>query len=1030
MNISEIAIRRPVLAWMLMISLILFGWLAFREMGISQLPDVDFPVVSISTSLEGASPEVMETEVVDLIENAVISVEGITSMSSTMRPGSASVSLEFDLDKNLDVAVQEIQTKLVQIQRRFPQDTEVPSVSKSNPEDQPIMWLAVASDKMSRRDLMSFVRDQLRTKFLTVPGVADINLGGLVDPAMRVDISQEKLSRYAMTVADVVAAIKSEHLEVPAGRIENKDRELSIRSMSEARSAEELADIPIARRGGSPVFSQIYLRDLAQVEDGLADARRRSRAMGAPAVGLGIKKQRGANAVAVAKAIKQRLIDIKTGLPEGVDIGVNFDSTKFIEESIQELNFTIILAAILTAFVCWLFLGSVSATINVILAIPTSIIGTFIVLKAMHFTLNLFTLLGLSLAIGIVVDDAIMVLENIVRHREMKKGRVRAARDGAVEIGFAALAATVAVVAIFLPVAFMKGLIGKYFFQFGVTISVAVLLSLLEALTLAPMRCSQFLYVGPRATKFGRGVELVLEKLAIAYRLVLPQALRYRWLVLVGSGVLVWASLTAVKSLRKELVPPQDQGSLLVRLKTPEGSSLDYTDRKMAEIEALVAAMPDVARYFGAVGGFGGGDVNSAVLFVTLKPLKQRSIDSVEKKSLSQQEFALKLRKDLSAVKGVRAFVQDLSLAGFGGRRGYPVEFNLRGPDWTTLTETVKRVKEVMEKSGLVTDVDSDFRGFVDEVHVKPDRRKAAERGVSASDIGDSIGALFGGITAGSFSRGGNRYDVRVRLLGAERADPADIRKIMLRNNRGELVPLADIASVEVEKGVTSITRQDRERAISIYGNLAPKVSQADAIARLQRDVSSILPNGYRIVPGGSSSSLSEAFGGLTFALLLGIAVAYMVLAAQFNSFIHPVTVLLALPFSITGAFLALRLMDQSINIYSAIGIILLTGIVKKNSILLVDFTNQKREEGLGVREALIEACPTRLRPILMTSISTIVAAIPAAMTLGPGAESRAPMAVAVIGGVIVSTVLTLFVVPCFYSFVPGSFQRQTATLD
>ncbi len=1030
MNISEISIRRPVFAWMLMISLILFGALAFRGMGISQLPDVDFPVVSISTSLEGASPEVMESEVVDLIENAVISVEGITSISSTMRPGSASVSLEFDLEKNLDVAVQEIQTKLAQIQRRFPKDTDVPSVSKSNPEDQPIMWLAVSSDKMAPRDLMAFVSNQLRTKFLTVPGVADVNIGGLVDPAMRVDLSQAKLSRFSMTVSDVIAAIKSEHLEVPAGRIESKDKELSIRSMSEASSAEELGAIPIARRGGSPVFSQIYLKDLAQVEDGLADARRRSRAMGAPAVGFGIKKQRGSNAVAVAKAVKQRITELKMSLPEGMDIAVNFDSTKFIEESIDELNLTIVLAAIFTAFVCWLFLGSMSATINVILAIPTSIIGSFIVLKSLNFTLNLFTLLGLSLAIGIVVDDAIMVLENIVRHREMKKGKVRAARDGAVEIGFAALAATVAVVAIFLPVAFMKGVIGKYFFQFGVTISVAVLLSLVEALTLAPMRCSQFLYVGPRKTKLGQGIEMILQKLASLYGAILPKALQHRWLVLIVSGLIFAGSLMLVRPLRKEFVPPQDQGSLLIRLKTPEGSSLNHMDRKMAEVEAKVAGMPDVARYFGSVGGFGGGDVSSAVLFVTLKPLAERSIDSTLKKKLSQQEFAVKLRNDLKEIKGVRAFVQDLSLSGFGGRRGYPVEFSLKGPDWTTLTEKVKTVRELMEKSGLVTDVDSDFRGFVDEVHVKPDRRKAAERGISAADIGETVGALFGGATAGSFTRGGNRYDVRVRLTANERADPDDIRKIMLRNNRGELVPLGDVASIAVEKGVTSITRQDRERAIAVYGNLAPKVSQADAIAKLQADIAAILPEGYRIVAGGSSNSFAEAFGGLRFALLLGIAVAYMVLAAQFNSFIHPITVLLALPFSITGAFLALLLMDQSLNIYSAIGIILLTGIVKKNSILLVDFTNQKREEGLGVREALIEACPTRLRPILMTSISTIVAAIPAAMTFGPGAESRAPMAIAVIGGVLVSTVLTLLVVPCFYSFMPGSFQRESMDLN
>jgi HAE1 family hydrophobic/amphiphilic exporter-1 len=1024
MNISEISIRRPVFAWMLMISLILFGWLGFRSMGISQLPDVDFPVVSISTSLDGASPEVMESDIVDLIENAVISVEGITSISSTMRPGSASVSLEFDLDKSLDVAVQEIQTKLSQIQRRFPKDTDVPSVSKSNPEDQPIMWLAVSSSSMSRRDLMTYVRDQIRSKFLTIPGVADINLGGLVDPAMRVDVSNDKLSKYAMTVTDVIGAIKSEHIELPAGRIENSEKELAIRSMSQAKSAEELGNIPVARRGGSPVFSNIRIKDLAHVEDGLSDARRRSRAMGEIAVGLGIKKQRGSNAVGVAKAVKKRLEELNKTLPAGVQIGVNFDSTKFIEESIDELNLTIVLAAILTAFVCWLFLGSMSATINVILAIPTSIIGSFIVLKAFNFTLNLFTLLGLSLAIGIVVDDAIMVLENIVRHREMKKGKVKAALDGSSEIGFAALAATVAVVAIFLPVAFMKGLIGKYFFQFGVTISVAVLLSLLEALTLAPMRCSQFLYVGPRKTKLGRAIESGLAGLAQAYKSILTKALDYRWAVLLVSIGIFVGSIFLIKPLRKEFVPPQDQGSLLVRIKTPEGSSLDYTDRKMAEVEAKVATMPTIARYFGSVGGFGGGDVNSAILFLTLKPVKERAIDPDLNKKPSQQEFATKLRKDLSEIKGMRAFVQDLSLSGFGGRRGYPVEFNLKGPEWNKLTEVVQNVKKTMEASGLVTDVDSDFRGFVDEVHVIPDRRKAAERGVSAADIGETVGILFGGTLAGSFERAGNRFDIRVRLTPNERSRPEDIKKILLRNNRGELVPLSEIADVKVEKGVTSITRQDRERAVSVYANLAPKVSQADAIAKLQKDITATLPEGYRIISGGSSESFKEAFNGLTFALLLGIAVAYMVLASQFNSFVHPLTVLLALPFSLSGAFLALLIADQSINIYSAIGMILLTGIVKKNSILLVDFTNQKREEGLTVREALIEACPTRLRPILMTSVSTIVAAIPAALTFGPGAESRAPMAVTVIGGVLVSTILTLLVVPCFYSFVPGGFNK------
>lgn len=1025
MNISEVSIRRPVFAWMLMISMLLFGWLGFREMGISQLPDVDFPVASISTTLEGASPEVLEADVIEPIENAVISVEGITSISSSMRPGSARVRLEFDLDRDLDVAVQEIQTRLAQVQRRLPPDTEVPSVSKSNPEDQPIMWLSVSSSTMSRKDLMAFVRDQLRARFLTVGGVADVFLGGLIDPVMRVDVSADKLARYDMTVSDVINAIRNEHVELPAGRIENADKEISIRMLGEATSEQEFANLPVARRGGGPVFSRIRLKDLANVEDGLADARRRSRAMGAAAVGLGIKKQRGSNAVGVAKAIKARLAEVSKSLPEGMEIGVNFDSTKFIEESIDELNFTLLLSALLTAVVCWLFLGSWSATVNVILAIPTSIIGSFFFLKWLGFTLNIFTLLGLSLAIGIVVDDSIMVLENIVRHREMKKGKVRAALDGAREISFAALAATVAVVAIFLPVAFMKGLIGKYFFQFGVTISVAVLLSLLEALTLAPMRCSQFLYVGPRRTVIGRGVEAGFQILAGWYRNVLPWILERRALTLGVSLAIFLGSLFLFTSLRKEFVPAQDQGRLLVRLKSPEGSSLDYTDRKMSDVEKILSNSPDVARYFGSVGGFGGGDVNSATLFITLKPAVERAVDPVLKRPRTQQEFADAIRKEFASVKGVRAFIQDLSFSGFGGRRGYPVEFDLRGPDWRGLMDAVEKVKKLMEDSGLVMDVDSDFRGLVDEVHVIPDRERAAARGISVTEIAQTVGAMFGGTGAGNYTGGGHRYEVRVRLDAADRKNPKDIEKVLLRNNRGELIRLGQVARIEVTKGLTAISREDRERAVSVYANLAPKVSQADAIAKLQKDVAAVLPDGYRIVPAGSSESFNEAIGGLAFALLLGVAVAYMVLGAQFNSFIHPVTVLLALPFSITGALIALLIMDQSINIYSAIGIILLSGIVKKNSIMLVDFTNQRREAGMDVRSALLDACPTRLRPILMTSLATIVAALPAAMTFGPGAESRAPMAIAVIGGVLVSTALTLLVVPCFYSLVPGKPFRQ-----
>ena len=495
MTLSDLSIKNPVFAWMLMAGLIIFGGISFHRMGVSQMPDVDFPVVSVHLTLEGAAPEVMETDVVDIVEDAITSIQGVREISSSVRQSQATVSIEFNLDRDIDVAVQEVQTKIAQAQLRLPKELDPPVVLKVNPQDQPIMWLGV-SGNVSKRDLMEFVQDRLKDQFQTVSGVGEIILGGFLERNLRVWLDGEKLQGQQLTVDDVIRAIQREHVEVPAGRIETGAQELNVRAMGEASTVEEFGNIIITTRAGAPVYKPIYLKDVAAIEDGLADVRRLSRINGQTAVGLGIKKQRGSNEVAVAHGILARMEEVKKQLPPAIEIGVNFNRTRFVEDSINELTFTLLLSALLTSLVCWLFLGSWSATLNILMAIPTSIVGSFICLYFFGFTLNTFTLLGLSLAIGIVVDDAIMVLENIVRFREQGLNRVEAARAGARQITFAALASTLAIIAIFLPVAFMTGIVGKFFFEFGVTISVAVALSLLEALTLAPMRCSQFLTVG------------------------------------------------------------------------------------------------------------------------------------------------------------------------------------------------------------------------------------------------------------------------------------------------------------------------------------------------------------------------------------------------------------------------------------------------------------------------------------------------------------------------------------------------------
>jgi HAE1 family hydrophobic/amphiphilic exporter-1 len=635
------------------------------------------------------------------------------------------------------------------------------------------------------------------------------------------------------------------------------------------------------------------------------------------------------------------------------------------------------------------------------------------------FTLNTFTVLGLTLVVGIVVDDAIMVLENIYRHREHGLGRVRAASVGAREITFAAAATSLAIVAIFLPVAFMKGIIGKFFFQFGVTISVAVLISLLEALTLAPMRCSRFLDLEKRG-RLGKQVELLFARLSAGYLRWLKPALHHRGWVMVAAAVFFVVSLGLVRFLRSEFVPSQDMSRVLVRFQTPVGTSLDATDRVFRQIEDFVAARPEVQKYSGAVGGFGGGEVNTGVMFITMFDPDERPRDPKLGRRPTQQDFMGVMRQAVNSIPGAKGVIQDISQGGFSASRGggFPVEFNIRGRDWDTLAKSAREIQEQMRQSGVVTDVDSDYQVGMPEVQVVPDRNKAADLGVSMAAIGETLNAAIGGQRVGKFKDKGRRFDIRVRLLAPQRQRPEDIDRLLVRTASGSLVHLADVARIEQRPTLQTITRRDRERAITMFANVAPGASQDKAISRSLEIARGVLPEGYRAIPSGSSQAFKESFDSLGFAFGLGLLVAYMVLATQFNAFTHPFTVLLALPFSISGALLALFLANQSLNVYSVLGMILLMGIAKKNSILLVDFTNQIREQGVERHEAILQACPVRLRPILMTSMATIAGALPPALAIGPGAELQKPMALALVGGMAVSTLLTLFVVPCAYSVI------------
>jgi HAE1 family hydrophobic/amphiphilic exporter-1 len=1017
-TLADISIRNHVFAWMLMLGLIGFGLICFtgaggvvKGLGVSQNPDVDFPIINVSVTYEGASPEIMETDVVDFIEDAVTTVEGVKTITSSSRQGAANITIEFELNRNIDLALQDVQTKVAQQARRLPRELDPPIITKTNPEDQPILWLSLSGSRPPTF-LSDYIRNVLRPQFQTVEGVGEVMLSGYRERSVRVWYDAPRLEAQGLTVLDVNQAIQREHLEMPAGRIETPEREMNVRAEGEAIDIAAFRELVVTYRNGAPV----RLKDLAVVEDGLEDRRRIARTNGEPSIGFGIKKLRGANAVEVGTKVKAKLEELRRQLPEGVALNLVFDGTTYIEEAIAEILFTLVLAAALTGVVCWLFLGSWTTTVNVLLAIPTSILGTFIVIYFLGFTLNTFTVLGLTLTVGIVVDDAIMVLENIYRHREHGMGKVRAASVGAREITFAAAATTLAIVAIFLPVAFMKGIIGKFFFQFGVTISVAVLLSLLEALTLTPMRCSRFLEIGQRASAIERGMNLGFARLSAAYQRLLRPAIHHRWRVMAAALLFFVLSLGIVGFLRSEFVPAQDTSMFMVRFQTPVGSSMDATDRVFRQIEDFLKSRGEIHKFVGFIGGFGGGEVNTGFMFVSMKHPRERPVDPATGRVLSQQEVMDVVRQAVNAIPGCRAVLMDPSQQGFSASRGFPVEIAIRGRDWDTLAKASKDIIEEMRQGKLVTDVDSDYQVGMPEVQVIPDRNKAADLGISMTAIGQTVNSAIGGERVAKFKDKGRRFDIRVRLLSQQRLRPEDIDRLLVRTATGSLVRLGDVVRIEQRPTLQAITRRDRERAITIFANVAPGASQSDAINRTVEIARRLLPDGYRVIPSGSSQAFQESFASLLFAFVMGIVVAYMVLATQFNAFTHPFTVLLALPFSVSGALMALWLSGQSLNVYSMLGMILLMGIAKKNSIMLVDFTNQIRAKGVERHQALLEACPIRLRPILMTSVATIAGALPPALAIGPGAELQRPMALALVGGMIVSTLLTLFVVPAAYS--------------
>jgi multidrug efflux pump subunit AcrB len=1067
MTLSDISIKNPVFAVMLSSAMIVFGYLGYRELGISQFPEIDFPVVNVTTYREAADPETMDFDVTDIIEDAVSGVEGIDYIQSQSLEGVSVVTIFFHLSRKIDVAMQDVQNAVSAAANRLPTDIDPPVISKVNFNKYPVIWLSIHGHR-PLRELNDFVDTHLKQHVETIPGVGGIMYGGLRRRSMRLWLDGEKLQAYNLDALDVMRAVTNEHVEKPAGYLQGDLRELNVRIMGEARTPEEFREIPIVNRNGQ----FIRVGDVAIVEDGLEDRRTFARFNRETNVGVGVMRADGANVVQVCSEVKKRLPELRKTMPPGMDISISTDYSLFIIDDINEVKDALSYGIVLTALVAFLFLGSLGTTFNVCLSIPTSLVGSFVALRLFGFTVNFMTLLALSLSVGVVVDDAIMVLENIYRRCEHGEGRMSAAVQGAREISFAAIAATFSIAAIFIPVAFMKGSIGLFFFQFGITVTVAVLLSLAISLTITPVLCAFFLNVrkmrrpcprpyrgffGPALTVwtrlfwlvdrwvvepiFLRPVDWLIDHLSLAYGWVLKHALRHQWWVVPASLLLVVAAFVfalglrvplpdplarmagrddlTIKPVGRELVPSEDQNRFVINLVCPVGSSIDYVDEMIHRAEDIIIGMKDpvtgedvAAGVFGSVSIRPGTLISEGISFVRLVP--------ADKRSLTQSEVINAVRKAFAGVPGVRAIALDLSTQGFTPTRGYPVDFAVQGPEWDKVIELSERIRERMTDSGVVADVLSDYRPGMPEVRVLPDRVKAAALGVPIQRLAFTINVAFGGVRNGRFTDLDKRYDVRLRYLGHERASPNQLEDLYVKTTRGKLVPLRDVTTAKVVSTLPVINRYNHLRKVELTANMAPGVTQGDAIARMQELAEEVreemgLPATYRILQLGNAQAMKATINSLWGALALGFVVAYMILGVQFNSFIHPFTVLLAVPFGVTGALATLWATGDTLNMMSMIGMVLLAGLVKKNSIILVDFTNHLRSEGLGLKEAVLTACPVRLRPILMTSLATMVAAAPQALGLGAGAETRAPLARSIIGGIFLSTLVTLIIVPIFY---------------
>lgn len=1007
MKITDISLKRPVFATVTILALVVLGLFSYISLNVDEYPDVEIPVVAVTVSYPGASPEQVKSKVTQKVEETVSVVPGVDHITSTVKEGSSTTVIQFTMETSAATAAQDVRDKVGRLQGVLPDDAEAPVVTRFDPSETPVASIALTG-KASQRELTILAQDTVAERLEAVNGVAAVNVQGGLDREIQINLDSDKLAAYGLTIPEVTSSLRNENMETPGGKVTDGTRETSLRTMGSLTSPQAILDLPVVRRDGV----QLFVKNIASVADTTKSVTSITKLNGSPAVGLDIMKQSGSNTVEVVTNVKKELETIKKDLPPGVEISLVRDNSKNINDSIHDVLFNLIFGGVLAVGIVFLFLGNWRSTMIAAIAIPTSIITSFLAMKALNFTLNTMSLLALSLAVGLLIDDAIVVIENIVRHLEMGKDKFKAASEGTAEIGLAVTATTLTLVAVFLPVGMMTGIVGQFFKQFGITVAVSVLVSLFVAFTLTPMLSAKYLNNSHEKAPAGRLGRLwehwngKFDRATERYGTFLSYALEHRGKVMLIAATLFIGSLALTPFLGSSFIPDSDSGELTISADVDPGMTPEAVGVIADQMADTIRSLPEVTMTYA-------NSDNSSINILT------KLTDKGQRKR-SDNDIIVDLRQKLDGMTGVQVSVSKKS----GMSSGKPVSLVIQGPSLDKLSELAEQVEQIVASTPGAVDVTSSYEAGKPDVQIVVNRDQASDLGVSTSNIASTLQTMFNGTVVSQFKEDDDAYDIRLILAPGDRKSLSDVNNIYLagsnRDKDGQtvMVPLSQVTQTVYATSPTQIKRYDRQDQVTISANLKG-VTLGEFNTALNKQLSNVaLPEGYQFVATGQSQQMKDAFTGIVMALALAVLFIFFVLAAQFESYIDPFAIMLALPLAIIGAILGLLAAGSTISMMSLIGVIMLMGLVTKNAILLIDFAKQSMEKGVARNQALVDAAIVRMRPIMMTTMAMIFGMVPLALGIGPGAETRAPMAHAIIGGLVTSTILTLVVVPVVYTLL------------